>query len=297
MKSLKLIGLFVAIIGATLLAVYWDTLFPPSDPTNGGGLNPVDVTKECDRMRNSFKGAKQWDEAMYTKLRKDIDQKLKMKIYSTSNYNTIRDALVTTSINTISKLYTSEMEAGNDSNLKEHYKGLTALKQSENVADNPKVKELDGLHKHYCDVRSFVDRKSHVPVARFDTTTRTWVNYYNAHQYALNRAASLRNDNRFNRMSKIAGFTDGLADKTINDQFTNAAEKRYYEGVRDLIIAYIQYVDPTEENVNKVDKVIDIFSNEADKACDRVGFSFGRLPNEFTQLQKRKAALDNKTNY
>ena len=67
MKIIKLAAIFAVLVGAIFLALKWNSLFSRSTTTEFATEDKLNITDECNRIREAWEKESGWNEALYRK--------------------------------------------------------------------------------------------------------------------------------------------------------------------------------------------------------------------------------------
>ena len=272
MKIIKLVVIFLVIVGGMFLALNWGSLF--------GGISQsedfvdedlIDISEKCDEIRKSWFSQTEWSEELYKTQREDIDQSKSMGMFSREGYNTVNNCLRETSTNKACDGYMSSLHASSFSttDLQKSYQGVMAIKAYEKLNDEPRVKKIEQIHNLYTSISSFI-KSSHTISPKFDTNTADWVSFSSAQNGILQKAKGYRDNQLFKEMENIPGFKSGLNEEYLKKQ-TNPQRKGFYQNLSSQIIDYFNSVEPTPDKVNLLNQIYKNFTyQESDYGVDEL---------------------------
>ena len=269
MRVVKLLLAFVAIAGGIFFALNWNSISGWKFIDNGfGDEDKLDISKECDKIREAWERCDGWDESVYEALRSDIDQSKSMRLFSSTGYNTVNNCLRENSINKACDGYHKAL--GNTTSFShdkvvECYKGVERVKELEQLDnEEPRIKEITALHEYYKDVKNFTGSKHYI-TPKFNTETTDWTSFAIRQRSVLTYGKSLLNDARYNKVKHIPGFAKGLD----SDHLKNATERwrsGFYSDLSLQIVAHFKTLEPTSDRVNLLNQIYNNFVNQEDES-------------------------------
>lgn len=272
MKALRLLAIFLIIVGGLLLALNWGALF--GEVSRGDDFvneDLIDISEKCEEIRQAWSSQTGWNDELYKTQREDIDQSKTMGMFSREGYNTVNNCLRETSTNKacdgyMSSLHTSSFSA---TDLQKSYQGVMAIKTCEKLNDEPRVKKIEQIHKLYTNISNFI-KSSHTISPKFDTNTADWVSFSSMQNGILQKAKGYRDNVLFKEMGNISGFKSGLNEENLKKQ-TNPQRKGFYQDLSAQIIDYFNSVEPTPDKVNLLNQIYKNFTyQESDYGVDEL---------------------------
>lgn len=290
MKAIKLLLIFLVLVGGLYVVLNWDSIFKTvtGNDENFVGEDLIDISEKCEEIRNAWGHCTEWDESLYNAQRADIDQSKSMGIFSREGYNTVNNALRESATNKACGSYLACLHDTlfDSSKLQQQYDGVQFLKEHENLGNDPRVKEVEERHALYRKIDSFV-RSSHYISPRFDTEYADWTSFAAYQNSILGMARNYRNNQVYTaEMTHIPGFQSGLNESHLKS-VTNAYRSRFYEGLSTQIINHFETDSVNQENANRLNDIYKTFINqESNYGVERLA-TF--IVNYRDQLAKLKA--------
>ena len=268
MKIVKLLITFLVITGGIFLAINWNSIFKLSSiEEEFAKEDKLDISKECDKIRNGFADSKGWDEKVYKYHRSDVEQSKSMGLFSREGYNTVNNCLRENAINKACNSYLNALgnrTSFSHSKVSECYQGVKQLKSLEQL-DNaePRIKKVENLHAFYTKVKKFVESR-HLIVPNFDTEKAEWTSFSTQKHRILNTGKSYLGNALFKEVEHIPGFQSGLASSHL-ENVTNAQRRDFHQKLSAQIIAYFEAEEPTEERVKLLNQLYRNFVYQEDE--------------------------------
>lgn len=280
-KILKLSAIFVILVGGIFLALNWGSLFGGDSKTDDFVKEDlIDVSEKCDEIRKAWSSQTIWSDSLYKAQRDDIDQSKSMGMFSREGYNTVNNCLRESSTNKACECYMSALHASSFSDpvLQKSFKGVMAIKSYESLNEEPRVKNIEQLHKLYTDISNFV-KSSHIISPHFDTNTADWVSFASAQNGILSRAQALRGNKLFSEMENVPGFKSGLSDDNLK-KIISPQRKTFYQKLSSQIIDYFNSEEPTPDKINLLNQIYKNFTyQESEYGVDKLAMlkvNYGR---------------------
>ena len=261
MKILKLGGILVALIAAIVLALNWEILFPSDDmEEKWGDEDQLDITKECEKIRQAWAAKDGWSRDLYIMEREDIDQSKNIGLFSRQGYETVNNTLVEEAANKASDGYVAALKASpfNEKVLLQQVEGIRFLKDKEHLAGNQRVTRVEQLHKFYTSVKAFVG-SSHTLTPHFDTSTTDWKSFNSLQDGVLSTARNYRSNPLFKEMQTVPGFVDGLDENKLRT-LTNNQRERFHKELSQQIINFFESEEKTPERKQLLSQIYKNFS-------------------------------------
>lgn len=272
MKFLKLVAIFLLLVGGIILALNWNSLFPSnSGGEEFGDEDLIDISEKCNEIRKAWTSQTGWSAELYQAEREDIDQSKAMGMFSREGYNTVNNCLRESATNKACDGYVNSLHANpfSDAALQDAFKGVKAIKVAEKLDGEPRIVNVEKLHQLYTNINSFV-KSSHIITPHFDTEKADWVSFASAQNGIISKARSYRQDPLFKEMGNVPGFKAGLDEEALKKSI--ASQRRgFYEGLSAQIIAYFNTQDPTPDKVNLLNQIYKNFTyQESDYGVDKL---------------------------
>lgn len=264
MKTLKLLIIFLVLVGGLILALNW-RLILTSDTSddNFGDEDLIDIGAKCEEVRNAWGRCTEWDQDLYSVQREDIDQSKSMGMFSREGYNTVNNALRESATNKACESYLTCLHDTlfNASKLQKQYDGIQFLTKQEKLGNDQRVKEVEERHELYTQINQFVQSR-HTISPRFEAESADWVSF-SAHQnYILAKARQYRQHQLYRKeMSHISDFQKGLDESNLKTS-TNKQRSRFYNDLCEQIIDYFEQDIPSQEKAELLNSIYNKFSNQ-----------------------------------
>lgn len=271
MKILKLASIFIVLVGGLLLAMYWGSIFDSTskDDDDWSDEDLVDIPAKCDEIRKAWAAEKGWNATLYKDERGDIDQSKSMGMFSREGFNTVNNALRESATNKACEGYLAALHNSNfiEDNLIVQWNGVSLLKENEQLEGDPRVKNIENIHRLYKNIKAFVG-SSHTITPHFDTDKADWVSFASAKSGILATAKSYRENPLFKEMAGVPGFKEGLDETKLNDVI-NPQRKNFYNRLSAQIISYFRSETPSEDKINLLNQIYKNFTyQESDYGVD-----------------------------
>lgn len=265
MKSLKLLLIFLVLVGGLFVALNWKSIIT-TVMGNGDkfvGEDLIHIGEKCEEIRNAWGRCTEWDESLYNAQRADIDQSKSMGMFSREGYNTVNNALRESATNKACGSYLACLHDTlfDSSKLQQQYDGVQFLKEHEQLANDPRVKEVEERHALYKKINAFV-KSSHYISPRFDAEDSDWTSFAAYQNNILGTARNYRSDKLYTaEMTHIPGFQSGLNESHLRS-VTNAYRSHFYEGLSEQIINHFEADSVNQENADRLNGIYKTFINQ-----------------------------------
>ena len=282
MKALKLLLIFVLLVGGLFVALNWESMTGSSGDEDFSEKDLIDIGVKCEEIRNAWGRCSEWDESLYTAQCADIDQSKSMGMFSREGYNTVNNALRESATNKACGSYLACLHDTlfDSSKLQLQYDGVLFLKEHEKLENDPRVKEVEERHALYKKIDSFV-RSPHYISPRFDAEDADWTSFAAYQNSILGTAKNYRNNKLYTtEMTHIPGFRNGLSESHVRS-VTNAYRSDFYEKLCTQIINHFENDSVSQENAKILNEVYNNFSNQASGyGVDRLAAYYLEYPNK-----------------
>ena len=272
MRAIKLIVIFLLLVGGIFLALNWELLFSveAKNPDGFAEDDVVDTTDMCDEIRDAWTKQAGWNDQLYQSQRADIDQKRAMNMFSKEGYNTVNNCLRETAANKACDSYATAIKDSvfRDSKLQICYKGVEAIKVAEKLDADPRILRVDQLHHLYTNISRFV-RSRHEITPLLEAETGDWKSFSELQSAIIFQAKRYRENSLFKELSHIPGFKDGLDGDALKQQ-TERQRKDFYLRLSQQIVSYFKSEEPTEKNVSLLNSVWQKFIGEEPNSDNRI---------------------------
>ena len=272
MKAIKLVIIFLLLVGGIFLALNWNSLFHSnSEGREFGSEDLIDISEKCNEIRKAWASQTGWSAELYQAEREDIDQSKAMGMFSREGYNTVNNCLRESATNKACDGYMNALHANpfSDVALQDANKGVKAIKTSEKLDGEQRIVSVEKLHQLYTNINGFI-KSRHVITPHFDTEKADWVSFASAQNGIVSKARSLRQNPLFKEMENVPGFKAGLDEEALKK--TIASQRRsFYEGLSAQIVAYFDAQEPTPDKVNLLNQIYKNFTyQESEYGVDKL---------------------------
>lgn len=288
MKAIKMLAIFLLLVGGIALALNWGSLFGGSQSNEGfAETDKIDITEKCTEIRSAWNNVSGWDADIYNAQRKDIDQSKAMGMFSEKGYNTVNNCLIESATNSACDAYMLFLKSQEYSHekLQKHFKGVEAIKKAENLNNDNRIAQVEKINQLYLKVYNF-SRDKHIISPHFNETTTDWTSFATLQNRILTTADSYRNNALYQKELKhLSGFESAL-DRNNLLSVTGRQKKGFYEGLSQQITGYFDTVEHTQVQVNLYNQIYNNFVGESGEyGIDRIASGFAKF--------KREVASDN----
>ncbi|MCR5821148.1 MAG: hypothetical protein K6F94_09435 [Bacteroidaceae bacterium] len=262
MKIIKLAAIFVVFAGCIFLAINWNRLFTGNTTTEYASEDKLNITDECNRIREAWASESGWNEALYREQRVDIDQSKAMKMFSLEGFNKVNNCLRETAVNKACEGYNNALHSDsfNDAALQKQFAGVSMLSKAEKMENDPRIANVTAIHKLYTNVNSFVHKK-HFITPKFDTRTTDWRSFVSLQNSLVSTAKSYLNNRLFKEIKHLPGFQQGLEENRLRAA-TNGQRPSFYTSLSRQIVDYFSTLEATQDNLNLLNQIYKNFANE-----------------------------------
>jgi len=264
MKALKLILVFVVLVGAIFLAMNWNSWFQSvsGNEDTFAETDLVDVGEKCNEIRDSWASQSGWSLETYQIQREDIDQSKAMGMFSMEGYNTVNNCLRETSINVVCDAYVAALHktSFSEQELQQQWEGVKYLKSKEQLANDARVKRVEQLEQLYRRIRQFAGDPHNI-YPRFNVQNCTWTPFVNSQNQILSIARDLRQNPLFKEMENVPGFK-GALDEAKLKKIIEPQQARFYKGLSAQICGHFESVEATHENLELLNQAYRRFMQE-----------------------------------
>lgn len=262
MKIIKLLGIFILTVAGVFTAINIDNLFGSSHDEEFADKDELDITDECDKIRQQWSAVSQWDREIYQSLRSDIDQSKSMGLFSREGYNTVNNTLRETSVNKACDAYKAELKSSEfkDVKLQKHYSGVREIMAAESMEKDERIKDVIAIHDLYMKIRRFANSRCAIG-AKFDGEKAEWVSFSSRQNGMISTARSYRNNAKYSEVKGIPGFAEALNEDNVR-RLTEAQRSSFYSSLSNQIVSYYNAVEATQTVSDELNSVYDRFANE-----------------------------------
>ena len=265
MRYLKLLLLFLVLVGGIFLVINW--LSSPSGPDapqgeNWSGEEKLNIKDECKKIKDAWAKEEGWNEELYKKLRADIDQSKNMGLYTMKGYEAVDSCLQATAYSKINDSYLAALHhlPFDEKELKKQYEGLELVKTSGKLTNDPNAKKVEELHHVYTTAKVFADN-SYEFTPLFDAESNSWVSFNDQQKKYLDEASALSKNPLLEELAHLPGFKDALKLDKVKSA-TDELRHSYYEKLCNQIIAHFRDAGDSSENYSRMDEAINKFASQ-----------------------------------
>ena len=264
MKYLKLIAIFAVVAGGLYLALNWKSCHRGEGGEGGYTMKEIDIDAYRKKIEDEWEKVTSWDSALYVNRKLDINQKKDMSLLSPDGYNSVNGLLIQVALNKIEESYTQALEANpfSESQLKKQFSGIAVIKSYEDNMTDKRITNVEDLDKLYYNIKNFVKYKYAIK-PMFNTSKLEWKSFNALQKEVLEEAKRFRTNPLYDKMKTIPGFDDGLDETKLRNK-TEEYRASFYEALSKQIIDHIQTLEPTESNIELVNKLYDEFVDQHD---------------------------------
>lgn len=264
MKSLKLLIIFLVLVGGLILTLNWRSIIPAGvGDDDFGDEDLIDIGAKCEEVRNAWGRCTEWDQELYAVQKEDIDQSKSMGMFSREGYNTVNNALRESATNKACESYLACLHDTlfNASKLQKQYDGVQFLTKQEKLGNDQRVKEVEERHELYTQINQFVQSR-HTISPRFDTEDADWVSFSTYQNSILDTARKYRQHKLYTQeMSHIPDFQRGLNESNLRAS-TDKQRSRFYEDLCLRIIDCFEKDTLSKEKAEVLNRIYNEFSNQ-----------------------------------
>ncbi len=237
MKILKIILIFIVLIGGIFLALNWDSLFSDKSTVEIGDDNKIDTTKECDDIRKAWDNTDKWNMALYEDQKSAIEQKNISHRYEENSFEVVMNTLKECAIDKASQGYLNVLkDSANFTHdiLSEQYDGVCTLKTDFNLAADKRVTDIIDIHSLYLSAKQFVE-DPHTPTAKFNEKSRSWTSLESYLNGVLKKLKTIKDNKHYDAIQFVPMFVKGL-NRDYIIQNISIQQQKYYEDLSGQIV-------------------------------------------------------------
>lgn len=265
MKYIKLLLIFIVLVVGIFVILNWSQLFPtpPSQQEEGWvEVDKLNISEECQKIRDAWAKEEGWNEELYKKQRDDIEQSKAMKLFTLKGYDAVDRCLHETATNKACDGYMAELHKTpfDESELNKQYNGVQMVKKSEHLGNDPRSQKVEQIHQVYTAAKNFLNGKQDI-TPRYDARTNSWVSFSDQQSKIINGAKAVYNNPLFSEVSHIPGFKDGLDPNKLKSK-TDGQKASFYQNLCNQIITHFKKAPATTDNYNKMDVAVKKFASQ-----------------------------------
>lgn len=270
MKSIKLLGIFLIIVVGVFIAINWGSIFPSQTNDEFPSEDLIDISEQCESIRNKWDSAAAWDRNLYDECRKDIDQSKGMGLYSQEGYNTVNNTLRETAANKACEAYKSGLKSKDfsHSKLEVHYNGVKEVSKLEKMDEDLRIKEIENIHDLYTNIKEFVESGRKI-YPTFNTDKASWTSFNDRKKGVLETAKKYRDDSMYSYVEGIPGFASALQEDNI-EKLIDSQRDSYYKKLSQMIVKNYSNKEATQALYDELNNVYKKFSKEDNNNSDSI---------------------------
>lgn len=296
MKQLKLIIIFILLIGGIFLALNWDSIFENKSTISNVNRSKIDVTKKCDEIRKAWEQEKRWNEKLYEEQKTDIEQeRLSHRYENEASYETVSSTLKESAVN---KACDSYLDLLNDSAnfskslLEELRNGILTLRNDYGLNDDQRIKNNDDIHSLYTRALQFVE-SPHKITPSFDTKYHNWTSLEKEKELIVNQAKDITGNPNFDTIKNVPGFSKGLDENNLVELINNQEKTFYLELKNQILKHYRARMATCSNNSSKAASLYNEFHSLAETFAVESEFGFEEIKKFNEELYNLKENLSN----
>lgn len=239
MKILKIILIFIVLIGGIFLALNWDSLFSDKSTAEIGDDNIIDTTEECDEIRKAWDNTDKWNLALYEDQKSAIEQKNISHRYEENSFETVMNTLKECAISKASESYKAVLNdpsVYSEALLSDQYNGVLRLINDFNISGDKRIDDVKAIHALYTNALQFT-KSDHIVTPVFDTKTHSWESLVNKRTKIINQAKAITSDPNYQFIQNVPGFSEKLDEEDVT-AIINAQESQFYNELASQIVTH-----------------------------------------------------------
>ena len=262
MKTLKMILVFVLLVGVIFFLMNWKKIVGTKSVTSYG--NYINITEKCEEIRKAWENEKEWNSALYQAQRIELKQDSSLGQYKDiTEYQVVRNCLRESATNKAHAALFQEFHASqcNGKIIKENYDGILLLKKEEQLGRDERIVSAINCYNLYVKIDRFV-KSSHQVSCKFDVETNSWKSFELQKNGVLNTAKNYRNHAIYKKeLINNTNFIEGLNEQKLltrmNSQFSG-----FQSQLSEQIVRHYESLEVNDSIVNLLNQVYHNFSNE-----------------------------------
>jgi len=263
MKSLKLIFIFVILIGGIFVALYWNNIFSDSQSEEFAKEDKVNVKDECDDIRNAWAKVAYWSDSLYESQKVHVVQLKSMQMVTMDSYFTIANTMKENATNKAHDAYLDIIgtaEKYDEQLLLEQYNGIQILKSKEELTNDERIQEIENVHSLYKKAMAFI-KSSHKFSPKFKK--ETWTSFDNLRKkLVFDEASNIKNSPLFGKIENIPGLLEQL-DEDYLYNLTESNRRSFYHSLSNQIYNYFNKITFSQSKYEKFKNIIYRFESES----------------------------------
>lgn len=242
MKILKLLGIFIAVLGIVIGALYIKSALTDTDSDDIKIILPDNVTDQRAEMEDFWNRAADWDAKHFEAEYSHIQQCLHANYIDHAAANQLTSLLCNLVINRMHGLQVGEYNKS-DCNIgivKGYMKGIDAVCQKLSSYNNDdRVRQLRDIEKLYDEISTF-GRSSFIPGNNLSENadgSHQWLDYDSYAKGRRQKAADYRENSTYVQfLNNITVLKNGISEESVNSRLTKG-KKSYGSALAKAIAA------------------------------------------------------------
>lgn len=251
MKILKLLGIFIAVLGIVIGALYIKSALTDADSDDIKIILPDNVTDQRAEMEDFWNRAEDWDAKHFEAEYSHIQQCLHANYIDHAAANQLTSLLCNLVINRMHGLQVGEYNKS-DCNIgivKGYMKGIDAVCQKLSSYNNDdRVRQLRNIEKLYDEISTF-GKSSFIPGNNLSENadgSHQWLDYDSYAKGRRQKAADYRENSTYLEFLKnITVLKNGISEESVNSRLTKG-KKSYGSALANAIAAAYEAIPAGE---------------------------------------------------
>ena len=251
MKILKLLGIFIVVLGIVIGALYIKSALTDADSDDIKIILPDNVTDQRAEMEDFWNRAEDWDSKHFEAEYSHIQQCLHANYIDHAAANQLTSLLCNLVINRMHGLQVGEYNKS-DCNIgivKGYMKGIDAVCQKLSSYNNDdRVRQLRDIEKLYDEISTF-GRSSFIPGNNLSENadgSHQWLDYDSYAKGRRQKAADYRENSTYLEFLKnITVLKNGISEESVNSRLTKG-KKSYGSALANAIAAAYEAIPAGE---------------------------------------------------
>lgn len=251
MKILKLLGIFIAVLGIIIGALYLKSALTDADSDDIKILLPDNAAEQRVEMEDFWSHAENWDAKHFEAEYSHIQQCLHANYIDHAASNQLTSLLCNLVINRMHSLQVGEYHKSNCNIdvVKGYMKGIDAVCQKLSSYNNDdRVRQLRDIEKLYNEINTFA-KSSFIPnnnLSEDSDGSHSWFDYDSYAKGRRQKAADYRNDSTYLQfLNNITDLKNGITDESVNSRLSKG-KKSYGTALAKAIAAAYEAI-PSHE--------------------------------------------------
>ena len=251
MKILKLLGIFIVVLGIVIGALYIKSALTDADSDDIKIILPDNVTDQRAEMEDFWNRAEDWDSKHFEAEYSHIQQCLHANYIDHAAANQLTSLLCNLVINRMHGLQVGEYNKSgcNIGIVKGYMKGIDAVCQKLSSYNNDdRVRQLRNIEKLYDEISTF-GRSSFIPGNNLSENadgSHQWLDYDSYAKGRRQKAADYRENSTYLEFLKnITVLKNGISEESVNSRLTKG-KKSYGSALANAIAAAYEAIPAGE---------------------------------------------------